>query len=173
MRKLLTIGQKQVNPERIVKVGLATPGGNEAPLPPDSISQPVGKMAIARANEAVRDLPKRERVFKVGMAGERAGVATGRKQPSMMPAETTAVLPGEHRYAYQLEKNDVVLNLGTPTPEHGRWFRIIETPVHTKIEGKVVNVELQMLTEPGYRATMHLKGNAAVKIVRDKENPYG
>jgi hypothetical protein len=154
-------------------VGLATADG-ESPgiIPADTIAQPVGKRAIDKANDAVRHLPKREQIIKVGQAGESTKIIP-KKVPTMLPPATADVLPGDHRYAYQLEKNDHVLNLGDPTPEFGRWFRILENPEQAVVDGHVVNVKLQVLTETGYRATMDLQGNAAVKIIRDKENPYG
>ena len=84
-------------PHRIARVGAASTSGVQERVPPDTVADPVGRRAIAKANEAVRDAPKRERIIKVGAAGEtNTGAAIGAsKIPSMVPTKIGDIYPGD------------------------------------------------------------------------------
>ena len=177
---------KKVSPElfvphRIVHVGTASTDDAQQVVPADTVKDPVGRAAIAKANENVRDLPKRERrekIIKVGAAGERtrslsAGANdAGGKILSMVPDAIGDVYPGEHRYAYQVEVGDHIMNLGKPTPEMGRWVKIIGIELIT-IDGVHHSAEFQAISESGYRLTISMDANAQLRLVTNQEEPYG
>lgn len=167
-------------PHRIVKVGAPStdPSAPVDPVPPDTVKDPVGKRAIARANEEVRDLPKREKIIKVGAAGENnKGFSAGANEPggkvvSMVPDAIGDVYPGEHRYAYQIEVGDRIINLSDPTPEFGRWVKILGVEIIV-IDGVRHSAEFRAISEPGYELTMSMDANSQLRLVTDKEEPYG
>lgn len=159
-------------PHRIVRVGLATT--NNAPQPPvpaDTVLDPVGRRRIAMLNESVRDLPKPEKVIKVRMAGESNGTVHPNKAPSMLTAATGDIYPGEHRYAYQLETGDRILHLGDPNPVFGRYVKI-ESVELAYMDGRPVNAKLEGTTETNNRVVLHMQGNAQVRLVTNREEPY-
>ena len=163
-------------PNRIVRVGMASTNGAQQAVPADTVKDPVGKAAIAKANEDIRDLPKREKVIKVGASGERAkglGTAGGNgKVPSMVPDAIGEVYPGEHRYAYQVEVGDLIMNIGAETPEMGKWVKILGVEIIT-IDGVRHSAEFRGVSEAGYRLTMSMDANAQVRLVTNQEEPYG
>lgn len=160
-------------PHRVVRVGIATTYEKpEGLVPPDTVKDPVGRRAIARANQSVRDLPKREKVIRVGQAGESNGVVPKNKVPSMITAAVGDVYPGEHRFAYQLQQGDRILHLGDPNPMFGRWVRVLDAEI-TYINGKPLNAQITGETETGNRVVLHMQGNAQVRLVKNQENPYG
>ena len=159
-------------PHRIVRVGLATTSdAPQLPVPADTVLDPVGRRRLAMLNESVRDVPKMERVIKVRMAGESNGVVHPNKQPSMMTAETGKIYPGEHRYAYQLETGDRILHLGDPNEIFGRYVRV-ETLELAYLDGRPVNATIEATTETGNRVVLHMQGNAQVRLVTNREEPY-
>lgn len=160
-------------PHRIVRVGLATT--NNAPQPPvapDTVLDPVGKRRLAMLHESVRDLPKPAKIIKVRQAGEANGVMHPNKVPSLMTAETGKIYPGEHRYAYQIEAGDRLLHLGDPNPVFGRYIRV-ESVELTYLDGKPVNAKIEATTETNNRVVLHMQGNAQVRLVTNREDPYG
>lgn len=165
-------------PHRIVKVGVASTDGAQEVVPADTVVDPVGKAAIAKANEDVRDLPKRHKIIKVGAAGERnkgfsAGVdEPGGKVVSMVPDAIGDVYPGEHRHAYEVEVGDRIMNLGKATEEMGRWVKIIGIEI-IELDGVRHSAEFQAVSEAGYRIVMSMDANAQVRLVTDQEEPYG
>jgi hypothetical protein len=171
----VAVPSKLVVPHRIVKVGVA---GERAKglraVPPDTVADPVGRRAIAQANEAVRDLPKPERISKVKAAGEAVNGVTieDSKVPSMVPTEIGEVYPGEHRYAYQLEPGDLILNLGKPTPEIGRWVKVGQVQL-IQIDDTYTEAEIHGVGEAGYPLVLNMAANSQVRIVTNQENPYG
>ncbi len=159
-------------PHRIVKVGLATTSdAPQLPVAADTVLDPVGKRRLAQLNESVRDLPVREKVIKVRMAGESNGVTHPNKQPSMMTAATGDIYPGEHRYAYQLVEGDRILHLGDPNPEFGRYVKV-ESLQLAYLDGRPVNAMIEATTETGNRVVLHMQGNAQVRLVTNREEPY-
>ena len=162
-------------PHRVVQVGAASTDDSQEPIPADTVKDPVGKAAIAKANEDVRDLPKREKVIKVGAPGERnrgLGAGGNGKVPSMVPDAIGEAYPGEHRYAYQLEPGDRILNLGQPNDEVGRWVLVKQVEI-TTLEGERVNAEIHGVGETGYYLVLHMQANAQVRLVTNQEEPYG
>jgi hypothetical protein len=159
-----------------VKVGLATTGVGPNPVntvAPDTVKDPVGRRAIAKATEQLRDVPKRERIITVGQAGESAGVEKPeQKQASVMPAKTGDIYPGEHRYAYQLQRGDTILHLGDPDPLFGRYVHVLDAEI-TYLNGKAVNAQITGNTETGNRVVLHMAGNGQVRLVTNQEEPYG
>lgn len=164
-------------PHRLVRVGVASSDGAQSVVPPDTVRDPVGKAAIAKANEDVRDMPRREKIIKVGVAGERnkglqaAGAQAG-KVVSMVPDAIGDVYPGEHRHAYEVEVGDRIMNLGEETPEMGRWVKIIGVEI-IEIDGVRHSAEFAAVSEAGYRLTMSMNANAQVRLVTNQEEPYG
>ena len=161
-------------PHRIVKVGVATAAGSAVPVPADTVADPVGKAAIAKIREDVRDLPKRERVIKVGAAGEaNDSLSTGNnKVVNLVPNKIGDVYPGEHRYAYQLNAGDKIINLGHPTPEIGRWVKVQQVEV-VSIDGVRVSAEIRGVSEAGYELSLGMDANAQIRLVTDQEEPNG
>lgn len=165
-------------PHRVVRVGAASTDGAQEVVPADTVKDRVGKLAIAKANEDVRDLPKRHKIIKVGAAGERnKGLSAGTNEPggkvvSMVPAAIGEVYPGEHRHAYQIEVGDLIMNLGDETAEMGRWVRILGVEIIT-IDGVRQSAEFQAVSEAGYRLVMSMDANAQVRLVTNQEEPYG
>lgn len=161
-------------PHRIARVGAASTSGDQERVPPDTVADPVGRRAIAQANEDVRDAPKRERVIRVGAAGEtNTGAQIGAsKVPSMVPAKIGDIYPGEHRYASQLEPGDQILHLGKPTKEVGRWVRVDQAHI-LKVAATVTEVEIHGTTEAGYPMILNMASNSQVRLVTDQEAPSG
>ena len=177
--KSIEVHQDLFVPHRVVRVGAASTDGAQEVVPADTVKDPVGRAAIAKANEDVRDLPKREKIIKVGAAGERnRGISTvkpgsnGGKVASMVPDAIGDVYPGEHRHAYQIEVGDRIMNLGKPTPEMGRWVKILGVEIIV-IDGVRHSAEFRGETETGYRLTMSMDANAQVRLVTNQEEPYG
>jgi hypothetical protein len=164
-------------PHRIVKVGQAVMGSTaNTPVAPDTVKDPVGRRALAKANEAVRDLPKRHRIFKVGQASESSGAVprSTTKIPSMMPAKTGDLYPGEHRYAYQISRGDTIHHIGDPNPLIGRWVKIEDIEITwAEDKGRRVPVHIKFTgtTEPGNRVVLEMQGNAQVRLVTNKKEP--
>ena len=163
-------------PHRVVRVGAASTDGAQEVVPADTVKDPGGRAAIAKANEDVRDLPKREKIIKVGAPGERSqGLSTAGgngKVPSMVPDAIGEVYPGEHRHAYQIEVGDLIMNLGEATPEMGRWVKILGVEIIT-IDGVRHSAEFRGESETGYRLIMSMDANAQVRLVTNQEEPYG
>ncbi len=165
-------------PHRVVRVGAASTDGAQEVVSADTVVDPVGLAAIAKANEDVRDLPKREKIIKVGAAGERnRGLSAGANEPggkvvSMVPDAIGDVYPGEHRHAYQLEAGDRILNLGKPTPEIGQWVKVNQVHI-SKLDGEMINAEIHGVGEAGYPLVLHMQANAQVRLVTNQEEPYG
>ncbi len=168
-------------PHRIVKVGMASTDDAQQIVPADTVKDPVGRAAIAKATEDVRDLPNRERrhkIIKVGVAGERTlGLSAGAnelggKVVSMVPDAIGDVYPGEHRYAYQIEVGDRIMNLGKATPEMGRWVKVLGVELIV-IDGIHHSAEFLAISEAGYRLTMSMDANAQLRLVTNQEEPYG
>ena len=165
-------------PHRVVRVGQASTDGTQQVVPADTVKDRIGLAAIAKANEDVRDLPKREKIIKVGAAGERnKGLSAGANEPggkvvSMVPDAIGDVYPGEHRYAYQVEVGDLIMNIGAETPEMGRWVKILGVEIIV-IDGVRHSAEFHAESEAGYRLTMSMDANAQVRLVTDQEEPYG
>ncbi len=170
---------KKVSPElfvphRIVHVGMASTDDSQQVVPADTVKDPVGQTAIAKANEEVRDLPKREKIIKVGTAAEgNQSLSQGNgKVLNLVPNAIGDVYPGEHRYAYQVEVGDYIMNLGKPTPEMGRWVKILGIELIT-IDGVHHSAEFQAMSEAGYRLTMSMDANAQLRLVTNQEEPHG
>ncbi len=163
-------------PHRVVRVGMASTNGAQEVVPADTVKDPVGQAAIAKATEEVRDLPKREKIIKVGAPGERSqGLSTAGgngKVPSMVPDRIGEIYPGEHRYAYQVEVGDRIMNIGEPTTEMGRWVKILGVEI-ISIDGVRHSVEFRGVSEAGYRLTMSMDANAQIRLVTNQEEPYG
>ncbi len=161
-------------PHRIVKVGVASTDGAQQVVPADTVKDPVGRRAIAKADEAVRDLPKREKIIKVGAAGEhnRSLSQAGNKVTNLVPNAIGEVYPGEHRHAYQVEVGDLVMNIGEPTAEMGRWVKILGVEIIT-IDGVRHSAEFHAESEKGFRLLMSMDANAQLRLVTDQEYPYG
>lgn len=170
----ITLQSELFVPHRIARVGAASTSGEQERVPPDTVADPVGRRAIAQANEDVRDAPKRERIIKVGAAGETntgAQIAAS-KVPSMVPAKIGDIYPGEHRHAYQLEAGDRILHLGKPTQEVGRW--VVVNQVHIlKVDSTVTEVEIYGTTEAGLPMILNMASNSQVRLVTNQEEPYG
>ena len=170
------VSQDLFVPHRVVRVGAASTNGAQEVVPADTVKDPVGRRAIAKANEDVRDLPKREKIIKVGAAGERnkgiSAGANGGKVVSMVPDAIGEVYPGEHRHAYQIEVGDLILNIGDPTVEMGRWVKILGVEIIV-IDGVRHSAEFRGVSEAGYRLLMSMDANAQVRLVTDQEDPYG
>ena len=170
---------KRVSPElfvphRVVHVGTASTDDTQQVVPADTVKDPVGRAAIAKANEDVRDLPKREKLIKVGTAAEgNKSLSQGNgKVLNLVPNSIGDVYPGEHRYAYQVEVGDYIMNIGKQTPEMGRWVKVIGIELIT-INGVHRSAEFQAISEPGYRLTMSMDANAQLRLVTNQEEPYG
>ena len=165
-------------PHRVVRVGAASTNGAQQVVPADTVKDPVGRAAIAKANEDIRDLPKREKLIKVGAPGERnRGLSAGADEPggkvvSMVPDAIGDVYPGEHRHAYQIEVGDVIMNIGEPTAEMGRWVKILGVEI-VIVDGVRHSAEFQGVSEAGYRLLMSMDANAQVRLVTNQEEPYG
>ncbi len=175
---IYNVSQDLFVPHRVVRVGAASTDGAQEVVPADTVKDPVGRAAIAKANEDVRDLPKREKIIKVGAAGERnrglsAGAnEVGGKVVSMVPDAIGEVYPGEHRHAYQIEVGDVIMNIGAPTAEMGRWVKILGVEIIV-IDGVRHSAEFRAESEAGYRLVMSMDANAQVRLVTNQEEPYG
>ena len=165
-------------PHRVVRVGAASTNGAQQVVPADTVKDPVGRAAIAKANEDIRDLPKREKLIKVGAPGERnRGLSAGADEPggkvvSMVPDAIGDVYPGEHRHAYQIEVGDRIMNIGEPTVEMGRWVKILGVEI-VIVDGVRHSAEFQGVSEAGYRLLMSMDANAQVRLVTNQEEPYG
>ncbi len=165
-------------PHRVVRVGQASTDGAQQVVPADTVKDPVGRAAIAKANEDVRDLPRREKIIKVGAAGERnKGLSAGANEPggkvvSMVPDKIGDVYPGKHRYAYQIEVGDQILNIGNPTAEMGRWVKILGVEIIV-IDGVRHSAGFRGVSEAGYELTMSMDANAQLRLVTNQEEPYG
>lgn len=157
-------------PHRIARVGAASTSGEQERVPPDTVADPVGRAAIAKANEDVRDAPKRERIIKVGAAGETdtGSQIAASKVPSMVPAKIGDIYPGEHRYASQLGPGDRILHLGKPTSEIGRWVRVDQVHI-LKIDATITEVEIHGTTEKGLPMILNMASNSQVRLVTDQE----
>jgi len=176
MRKPLHIeNQDLFVPHRVVRVGAASTNGAQQVVPADTVKDPVGRAAIAKANEEIRDLSKREKVIKVGAAGERnkgLSAGDGGKVVSMVPDAIGDVYPGEHRHAYQIEVGDRIMNIGEPAAEMGRWVKIIGVEIII-VDGVRHAAEFYAESETGYRLTMSMDANAQVRLITNQEEPYG
>lgn len=171
MTKPITLSSELFVPRRIARVGAATIGGEQTMVPPDTVADPVGRRAIAEANEDVRDVPRRERVIRVGAAGEtNTGVQIGAsKTPSMVPTKIGDIYPGEYRHAYQLEPGDRILHLGKPTTEIGRW--VLVNQVHIlKVDDTMTEVEIHGITETGHPMILHMASNSQIRLVTNQED---
>jgi len=163
-------------PHRVVRVGAPSTNGAQEVVPADTVKDPVGRAAIAKANEDVRDLPKREKrekIIKVGAPGERnRGLSAGPNEPGGKVVSMVPDAIGEHRHAYQVEVGDVIMNIGAPTAEMGRWVKILGVEFIV-IDGVRHSAEFQGVSEAGYRLTMSMDANAQVRLVTNQEEPYG
>ncbi len=170
---------KRVSPElfvphRVVHVGTASTNDVQEVVPADTVKDPVGQAAIAKTNEDMRDLPKREKLIKVGTAAEgNHSLSQGNgKVLNLVPNAIGDVYPGEHRYAYQVEVGDHIMNIGKPTPEMGRWVKVIGIEIIT-IVGVHSSTEFKSISISGYRLIMSMDANAQLRLVSNQEEPYG
>jgi hypothetical protein len=160
-------------PHRLVQVGVA--GESNAPVRADTVRDPVGLRAIDKLREDVRDLPKRERIIKVGLAGEknRSLSQDNNKVTNLVPNAIGDVYPGEHRHIYELEPGDRILNIGAAVAEIGRWVKVEQVQI-IELDGVQVSAEVHGISEAGYQLILGIDSpNAQVRLVTDKENPYG
>ncbi len=170
---------KRVSPElfvphRVVHVGTASTNDAQEVVPADTVKDPVGQAAIAKIHEDVRDLPKREKTIKVGTAaeGNQSLSRDNGKILNLVPNAIGNVYPGEHRYAYEVEVGDHLINIGKITPEMGRWATVTGIELIT-IDGIRHSAEFQAISESGYRLTMSMDANAQLRLVTNQEEPYG
>ena len=156
-------------PHRVVRVGVATLDGNDEVVPADTVKDPVGRQALAKANEAIRDLPIREKIVKVNLAGEKTGVVHPHQQSSMMTPATGDIYPGEHRYAYQVVAGDRLMHLGTPDAMFGRWVNVLDIDLAKNPDGSLLNATITGITETGNMVKLHMQANAQVRLINEQE----